>query len=153
MFRPIDGQTARRRIARANRPFSSWYSRARKTPAPGANLEADAYPAVPAAAARAPAVAGGREERGTPRAPIPIAAPPARVERPIEREPRQSVSRPPQVTSCPASSRVIRSHAPANPRSGEPIIGRMIFSTTPLQMTPLMPALAIMAPMRPPNSA
>ena len=48
---------------------------------------------------------------------------------------------------------VISSHAPTKPRSGEPIIGRMIFSTTPLQMTPSTPALAIMAPMRPPKSA
>ena len=31
--------------------------------------------------------------------------------------------------------------------------GRMILSTTPLQMTPPTPALAIMAPMRPPKSA
>ena len=48
---------------------------------------------------------------------------------------------------------VMSSHAPTKPRSGEPIIGRMIFSTTPLQMTPSTPALAIMAPMRPPKSA
>ena len=50
-------------------------------------------------------------------------------------------------------SPVMRTHAPTKPRSGEPIIGRMIFSTTPPQMTPLTPALAIMAPMRPPKSA
>ena len=48
---------------------------------------------------------------------------------------------------------VISSHAPTNPMSGEKIIGRMIFSKTPLQMTPSTPALAIMAPMRPPKSA
>ena len=45
------------------------------------------------------------------------------------------------------------SQAPTKPSSGEPIIGRMIFSRTPLQMTPSTPALAIMAPMRPPKSA
>jgi hypothetical protein len=43
--------------------------------------------------------------------------------------------------------------ATANPRSGEPIIGMMILSTTPLQMTPDTPAAAIVAPMRPPNRA
>ena len=37
--------------------------------------------------------------------------------------------------------------------SGEPIIGRMILSKTPLQRTPVTPAVAIMAPMRPPKSA
>ena len=41
---------------------------------------------------------------------------------------------------------VISSQAQAKPRSGEPIIGRMILSTTPLQMTPSTPALAIIAP-------
>ncbi len=45
------------------------------------------------------------------------------------------------------------SQAPTKPRNGEPIIGMMILSRTPLQMTPDSPALAIIAPMRPPNSA
>ena len=48
---------------------------------------------------------------------------------------------------------VMSSQAPANPRNGEPIIGRMILLRTPLQMTPVSPALAIVAPMRPPKSA
>ena len=48
---------------------------------------------------------------------------------------------------------VMSTQAPTKPSNGEPIIGRMIFSKTPLQMTPLTPTLAIMAPMRPPKSA
>ena len=35
----------------------------------------------------------------------------------------------------------------------EPTMGRMILSTTPLQRTPDTPTAAIIAPMRPPNSA
>ncbi len=48
---------------------------------------------------------------------------------------------------------VMSSQAPAKPRSGEPIIGTMTLSKTPLQMTPSTPAEAIIAPMRPPKSA
>ena len=45
------------------------------------------------------------------------------------------------------------SQAKTKPSAGEPIIGRMILSKTPPQRTPDSPALAIIAPMRPPKSA
>ena len=43
--------------------------------------------------------------------------------------------------------------APRKPSTGEPIIGMMILSSTPVQMTPVTPAEAMVAPMSPPKSA
>ena len=50
-------------------------------------------------------------------------------------------------------SPVMRSSAQKKPITGEPIMGRMIFFTTPPHSTPSRPSAAIMAPMRPPKSA
>ena len=44
-------------------------------------------------------------------------------------------------------------YAAAKPITGENTIGRTILSMTPLHSTPDTPTAAIMAPMRPPNSA
>ena len=45
------------------------------------------------------------------------------------------------------------SQANTKPRNGEPSMGTMILWMTPPHKTPENPALAIIAPMRPPKSA